>query len=455
MMKHENISAHIRENIQSGTLSTNDKLPSLREIAEAFGVSIGTVQAAYSALERENFIYSVPKKGYFVLGSSDAPEHQHQLIDFFSGSLDSRYMPIQDIQQCMHKAVNLYHSSMYNYSNPQGMEPLLQVMQAHLAEYQVHTKPDNIVIVSGSQQALDILCRMPFPNGKERVLVEQPAYYGFIKNLEINQTPRMGIARELNGLDLNELERMFRYDNIKFFYTVPRYHNPTGQSYSKKEMETIVELAEKYNVYIVEDDIAADFESSTRRDPMHFYDIYNKVIYIKSFSKILMPGLRIAVVVLPPLLINSFVSFHQWTDTYCPTLSQGAISIYLSSGMFQQHRQSIRDIYMRRMAKLRAVAEELQDDGIQWSIPDSGFFACLKLRDGVPFEQIQPILYKNNIRMMDTRLFFLDEFKNNNYYRVSVSKTNESEIETGIRKLVKILREFKGSKTRFYFSGRE
>lgn len=453
MMKYERISTHIRENIQSNTMLPNEKLPSLREMADIFCVSIGTVQAAYDSLERENFIYSIPKKGYFVLGTNGHPKVKQQLIDFFSGSPDGRYIPYQDFQQCINKAVNLYQSSMFHYSSPQGMDELIEVMQTHLSNYQVHANKENISIASGSQLVLDILCRMPFPNGKEKVLIEQPAYYGMVKSLEINKTPRVGIARGLKGLDLNELERMFRYDGIKFFYTVSRYHNPTGQSYTKKEMEQIVQLAEKYNVYIVEDDIAADFETSTKRDPLHYFDIYSKVIYIKSFSKILMPGLRIAAVVLPKLLINTFNNYKQWTDTYCPTLSQGALSIYLSGEMFQKHRLAIRDIYMRRMAKLRAVAEEIGEPEIEWSIPDSGFFACLKLKHDVPFEQVQPSFVEYNIRMMDTRNFFLDEFKNNQYYRISISKANEDEIETGVRKLVKILLNYKESKTSYFFEG--
>src|SRR5699024_7467132 len=173
-------------------------------------------------------------------------------------------------RQCINKANNLYYKELFSYSNAQGMPELLSALQKHLADYQVHTKEENIVVVSGSQQVLDILVRMPFPNGKQTILVEQPTYYGMLKNLELSPSPRIGIMRGPNGLNFDELERFFHYDNIKFFYTVPRYHNPTGQSYNKKERETLVSLADKYNVYIVEDDIAADFETDSKRDPLFY-----------------------------------------------------------------------------------------------------------------------------------------------------------------------------------------
>ena len=189
----------------------------------------------------------------------------------------------------------------------------------------------------------------------------------------------------------------------------------------------MVRLAEKYNVYIVEDDIAADFDLNAKRDPLHYHDISNKVIYIKSFSKILMPGLRIAAVVLPSLLLNTFLSWKQWTDTCSPILSQGTLSIYLVSGLFKKHQFEIRDIYARRVKYLKEIVLKMNTAEIEWSIPDGGFFACMELKSSVPFEQVQPKFMANSIRMMDTRHFFLDEFKNDNYFRISISKTNAEE----------------------------
>ena len=440
MYKYESIAEQIRENIQSKTLLPNQQLPSLREMADAFSTSVGTVKEAYDYLERENFIYSVPKRGFFVLGGKLLPTSSQMLVDFYSGAPDIRYIPYQDFKKCINKATNLYYKRLFSYSDTKGIPELISALQRHLMEYQIYTKKENIVVVSGSQQVLDILCRMPFPNGKQTVLVEQPAYYGMIKNLEITQTPRVGIMRGPGGIDFDELGKQFQYGNIKFFYTVSRYHNPTGQSYTKKEREELVRLADKYNVYIVEDDIAADFETDTKRDPVYFSDIYDKVIYIKSFSKILMPGLRLAAVVLPPLLLNVFLDYKQWTDTYSAILSQGALTIFLESGMYQKNRKEIRRIYMDRMKKLKDTAAGIDTGGeIAWDIPDSGFFACLRLKQGIPFERVQPDFYKNNIRMMDTRGFFLDEFKNDNYYRLSLGHANEEEIESGVNELTAIL----------------
>lgn len=115
MYKYESIAEQIRENIQSKTLLPNQQLPSLREMADAFSTSVGTVKEAYDYLERENFIYSVPKRGFFVLGGKLLPTSSQMLVDFYSGAPDIRYIPYQDFKKCINKATNLYYKRLFSY----------------------------------------------------------------------------------------------------------------------------------------------------------------------------------------------------------------------------------------------------------------------------------------------------------------------------------------------------
>ena len=440
MLKHEEIQEYIKEQINSGTWKPKAKLPSLRDMSELFSTSIGTVLTAYSALEKKHIIYSIPRSGYYVLGKDSLQMNSRPpAIDFYSGAPDSRYMPYDNFQHCVNTSLQLFREDIFTYSNSQGLPALITALQKQFRQYQVHAEPSNIIVTSGSQQALDILCRMPFPNGKQTILLEEPAYYGMVKSVYLCNSRVIGIRKDFDGIDFDELERLFLYGDIKFFYTIPRYHNPTGHSYSKQEKETLVRLARKYNVYIVEDDIAADFDTDSRNDPLYYYDISDKVIYVKSFSKILMPGLRVSALVLPPLLKNIFLEYKEWTDTYTSILSQGSLAVYLESGLFNKYQDSIRQLYINRMKILRETAEEHPYSNIRWNIPDSGFFACMKLNSEVPFQQLQPYLFKNKISLMDTSNFFLNEYKNYSYYRVSLSKANEKEIQTGIPVLLNIL----------------
>jgi DNA-binding transcriptional MocR family regulator len=434
LLKYQLIVEHIKNEIRNGNLKPQKKLPSLREVSDKFGCSVGTVLAAYNELEKEHIVFSKAKSGYYILdsGISRGIETESALIDFSSGAPDMGTLPYKDFQHCLNNAIELYKETLFSYCDPQGLASLIRVMEDHLKDYQIFAKPENIIITTGSQQALSLLSAMPFPNGNSNVLLEQPTYYGIIKSLELNNIPAVGIERGLNGLDLNELEKLFKYGSIKFFYTIPRFHNPTGNSYSRSEREAIVKMAEKYNVYIVEDDIMADLDPNKKYDPMYSYDKSSKVIYLKSYSKILMPGLRIAAMAMPKILINTFLDYKKWSDMNSPILSQGALEIYLKSGMFGKHRKNISKLYSERMSCLKALTEGLKHPEIKWSVPDSGYFACMYVDKGIHYERIINSLHNANIRMLDTSTCFLKEYRTDRYFRISVSKADEAKISKGI-----------------------
>ncbi len=442
MLKYEEIIEYIKNEISLGSYNYQKKLPSVRSVSKLFHCSVGTVSKAYDELEKEHLIYSMAKSGYYILDvQNDSLKIENELIDFSSGAPDINTLPYKKFQHCLNKAIDLYKEKLFTYSDPQGLDSLIQILADHFQEYQVFTKPENIIITTGSQQALNILSTMPFPNGKTHVLVEQPTYYGMIKSLELNHIPRLGIERGLKGLNLDELENIFRTGDIKFFYTISRFHNPTGVSYNRQEKEAIVELAGKYNVYIVEDDIMGDLEVNKKNDPMYSYDISSRVIYLKSYSKILIPGLRIAVAVLPELLLNTFLEYKQWSDMHSPILSQGALEIYLKSGMFDVHKNAIGQLYFERMNCLREILSQTCPDNIKWFVPESGYFSCLYTEDKLNYERISRDLQNRSISLFDTSNCFLREYKNNKFFRISVSKTNEEKIKKGIPILLDIIQK--------------
>jgi len=330
LLKYEEIIEYIKDNIKSEKLNHSNRLPSIRSIQKLFQFSTGTVLKAYEKLEQEHIIYSVPKSGYYVVENfHNQNSSKNPIIDFSAVNINVEAFPYKNFQHCLNKSIDLYKEKLFIFSDPRGLSSLISVLSKHIQNYQIFTNQNNIVITSSSQQALNILSIMPFPNAKSNILVEQPTYYGMIKSLELNNIPTLGINRDFNGINLDELERLFKYGNIKFFYSIPRFHNPTGTSYNRHEKQEIIKLAEKYDVYIVEDDVAADLDMNKKNDPMYSYDTSSRVIYLKSYSKILMPGLRVALLILPDLLIDRFLQYKKWTDMTSPILSQGALEIYI------------------------------------------------------------------------------------------------------------------------------
>lgn len=297
---------------------------------------------------------------------------------------------------------------------------------------------ENIFITTGSQQTLNILGKMPFPNGKSNVAVEQPTYDGMLKCLKQNNVTTIGVNRGFNGLDFDRLENVFKNNNVKFFYTVSRFSNPFGISYTNEEKKKLVSLAEKYDVYIVEDDYLGDIESDAKSDPIFSYDTSAKVIYVKTFSKVILPGLRIAVAVLPSILCNTFLDYKTWMDINTPVLSQGALELYIESGMFNVHVKKVRDMYLKRMMHLNDIIKNNLSPYVKWHIPKGGgFYAGLEILNENKSKVVVSNLLKKDIKLSDFEKYYLNDFFTSKVLRISVANANYKKIEAGIPELIR------------------
>jgi len=379
LTKYCEIIQYLQTEIANGQIKPGNRLPPIRTIAEAFHCSTSTAVKAYGELERSHIIYPVPGSGYYLVENDLQPLVQSQeIIDFFSVAPGSETLPYKEFQHCINQAINIYKEDLFSYCAPQGMERLRKTIAKQLQDHQIFTDWRKIVITTGSQQAISLLTSMPFPNGKNTILIEQPTYYGIIKSLELSGGSVLGIERTEHGLDKNVLERIFRNGNIKFFYTMPRFHNPTGFSYTNADKKELVELAEKYDVYIVEDDCLADLDTDHKADPLYAFSSTDKVIYLKGYSKTFLPGLRLAMILLPQELLNPFLEYKKWTDLSSPTLSQAALEIFIASGMYANHRKNLTKIFRDRMECLRTITAQHTDCDITWSIPQNGFLRLLQ-----------------------------------------------------------------------------
>ncbi|MDL4839838.1 aminotransferase-like domain-containing protein [Aquibacillus rhizosphaerae] len=434
-LKYMKIIEEIKLQLTNGSLIAGSKLPSVRQFSEQFSCSKNTVIKAYVELEKEHLIYSVPKSGYYVVNEIQSPTKENQVIDFFSAGPDKSFMPYVEFQHCMNQAVELYKEELFTYSDQQGLYSLRVQLVNYLQDLQVFTQPEKVVVVSGSQQAINLLVSMPFPNGKNNILMEQPTYFGFIESVTLHQATTFGIELSMDGIDLDCLEYMFRNNDIKFFYIIPRFHNPLGHCYTNSEKKKIVELAEKYDVYIVEDDFLGDLDTDAKSDPLFSFNPSGRVIYIKSFSKIFLPGLRIATVVLPTIMVNNFLRYKFSSDFNSSAISQGALEIYLKSGMFTNHLKKIKELYHTKINRLQEACELLLPANTYFTKPTSGFYLSIRLPEGVKAQKVVHMLYEQNVYVDDASRMFLPEYKKENLIRLSISQVNESQITTGVERL--------------------
>lgn len=343
MFKYNIIIDEISNKIQNNELSSGAKLPSIRQLAENFNCSKQTVSQALKILENQHFIYSKHKSGYYVVDKLfKENKEDNNVFDFKNASPNWADFPYSDFQYCINRAFDIYQKDLFNYNLSNGLASLIKVVQSLLYNSQVFSKEENIFITSGVQQALNILCLMPFPNKNKTILIEEPTYPQIIELIKLYDISVITIPRKNQTLDIEKIKNIFIEYDIKFFYITSRFQNPLGFSLSKKEKIQLLKLARIYNVYIVEDDYMADFDNNSKNDPLYTYDSSDKVIYLKSFSKIMFPGLRVGVCVLPPQLSSTFKHYKINADISSSIFSQAALEIYISSGMYERHIKDTR-----------------------------------------------------------------------------------------------------------------
>ncbi|MTI68406.1 MAG: PLP-dependent aminotransferase family protein [Firmicutes bacterium] len=439
--KYNVIINFIEKKIKDKELRPGDKVPSVRDLAEIFKVSKSTIIKAYNELQRKHILYSIPRSGYYVIETKTLTyDIKTNIMDFSKAAPSSDLLPYIQFQNCINQAIDIYKEKLFTYTNPKGLSSLRKILVKHLYNHQIFTKPNNIFITSGTQQAIDILSRISFPNDNDTILVEQPTYSIMIKNLNQNNVKSMGIKR-FNDLDLNQLEDIFKRDNIKFFYTIPRFSNPTGTSIGNEKKKQIVKLAEKYDVYIVEDDYLADLRINKKLNPIYTYDNNKRVIYLKSFSKTLLPGLRIGMVILPDSLMEVFKNNKKISDINTSVLSQGALEIFIKSRMFEKHIKKIKGIYSDRMKILKDISKDLLEEDIY--VPNTGFFASVRLPNYIDLQKLIYNLKLRNVYVSNSKDFYLDNFKKDNFLRLSICRMDKNKIYDGLKTINKEIKRLK------------
>ena len=330
--KYEQVVHYLKEEIESGKLQTGSRLPSIRKLSQDFHCSKDTVQRALLELRYEKYIYSKPQSGYYVL------EQQASHEDLVISVNDEHAAAYDDFRLCVNESLIGRENYLYNYyEHQEGLEELRKSVQKLLFDQAIYSKPDQLVMTTGTQQALFILSQIDFPGNAQEILVEQPTYHRMNQLLLAQNLPYQTIERRVDGIDLKELEKHFKSGNIKFFYTIPRFHYPLGHSYTEEEKRAILDLAAKYQIYIVEDDYLGDLDPKMGQT-FHYLDQDDLVIYIKSFSTSIFPALRITALILPNVIKDAFVDYKNILDYDNNLIMQKALSLYIDSQLFEKNR---------------------------------------------------------------------------------------------------------------------
>lgn len=349
--KYQAVVSFLKKGIESGKFPTGSRLPSIRQLSQDFHCSKDTIQRALLELRHEQYLYAKPQSGYYVLEQGQHQDLEIEVTDEHASAYD-------DFRLCVNETLIGRENYLFNYyDNQEGLEELRQSVHQLLFDQALYCKPDQLVLTSGTQQALFILSQINFPSKGAEILVEQPTYHRMNRLLVAQGLAYQTIERRIDGIDLDELEEQFKSGKIKFFYTIPRFHYPLGHSYSDQEKRTILDLANQYGVYIVEDDYLGDLDSK-KGQTFHYLDTEDRVLYIKSFSTSLFPALRITALILPNALKEAFVSYKNILDYDSNLIMQKALSLYIDSQLFEKNRLARLSLQENYQAQIKKVLEE-------------------------------------------------------------------------------------------------
>ena len=429
------IAKDIKKLIVDKKIPKGGKLPSINSLCKKYNCSKGTIIKAYDMLCKEHLIYSFPKSGFFVVDSMvRESDEKTSIYNLASGNPNVNSIPIQEIKHCLNTAIELYSNNSLDIGL-NGYPTLNKILPNHLAKQHVYCEPKNIYLSQGILQVLTVLSKIPFPNGNTTILIEEPSYSFFIKYLKLENIKVKTIKRDENGIDLNELEEIFKNDEIKFFYTIPRNHNPLGTYYSNKQVQAIANLANKYNVFIVEDDYFADSYNISRYSPLYYYSNFKNCIYLKSYTKCI-PYIRIGVVIIPDELIDAYnegIGHSYYYSYYMPSLvSQATLESYIESSLLDKHAVAISTTVKKKLKIIKKLSQNWDENIIKLIGGNSGYYATLKLSPKIDCSKLIYNLRNKNVYLKSNIESFYDHSNFDNSIRISVARINKNNLEKAL-----------------------
>jgi len=363
------------------------------------------------------------------------------VISFGGGYPDASLFPVEQLNRVYASAIagNSHDTLQYTVSN--GIPALRKQIARRMRAQGVECHADNILILQGSQQGLDLVAKL-FINPGDVIITENPTFVGALIAFNPYEPSYRGVDMDQDGMDMDALEATLKATpGAKLLYTVPDFQNPTGVTLSLARRQRMLELASQYDFYILEDSPYRDIRFEGEAIPtIKSMDTEGRVIHLGSFSKILAPGLRLGWAVAAEPLIQQLGLLKLAADTQCSTLNMHAVSDYLESGDLQTHIATLRERYRHKKDLMLATMRETFPESVLFTRPDGGLFTWLTFPSGFDANafMMDELLPKAKVAYVPGATFFPVTQKTN-HARVNYSMQSDDAIVTGVRAMGQLL----------------
>lgn len=457
---YQQIVEQVKNCISDGRLPAGSRLPTVRTLATTLQVTRLTVQHAYAELQSEGWLEATVGRGTFV----SATAHTHTfgrgmqppltpdsvineilqvnqavgLRSMASASPDPLLFPGEEFWGAL-QGLHTLTPELVTYSSSQGDAQLRIEICRDLGERGIDVGPSEVLVVSGVTQGLALITQALTQPG-DRVLVEQPTYLGLLHTLKLHGVDAVGVGMDEEGIDLVELERAILQRRPRFLYTVPTFQNPTGRCMSLARRSALVELAAHHGLPIVEDDIYGRLSYDAPPPPtLYELDHHGQVLHVGSYSKVLMPGLRLGYLIPPARWADQLLSLRRANDLCSPTILQRTLARFLHNGGLKRHLRRVMPIYTRRRDAMVAALRRHLPDSVAWEAPGGGFCCWLTLPGLHAFADVEQAILRQGWAVTPGDVFLTDNPARKSL-RVCFGSLTPDSIPIGIETIARAIR---------------
>jgi 2-aminoadipate transaminase len=462
---YQQLAEQIRKYIRSGALSSGARLPTVRQLASEYGLTRLTVHSAYTELQAEGLVEAIVGRGTFVASEPPIPTGMRistvrvqpppawlsqgvladmmrmaghdELISFAQLAPPVEAYPGTDFSRSLRAVMD--DPAALGYGSPQGEAVLRTEVARLLLDRGIVTAPEQILITAGGQQGIDLTLRS-FTTPDNVVLVEEPTYVGMIELAAQRGQRLVGIPLDEQGIRLDALEAACKLYRPRLLYLIPTFHNPTGHTLSAERRQGVLRLANKYDLLILEDDIvgllAYDGPPPTA---LKADDQDGRVLSMLSFSKIVLPTLRLAAMVVPAQYLPTLLAVKRSSDLLCSPLSQHALADYLRRNHLQSHLQRTRQLYRERRDTMLAALEQYLPDS-HWTSPAGGLCIWVTLPAQLHERDLYLQAIERGVGIAPGSAFFAVP-QAQPYMRLGFGAHPPAQIRLGITRLGKLIQE--------------
>jgi 2-aminoadipate transaminase len=370
-----------------------------------------------------------------------------EVISFAGGLPAPELFPVEEIGKVCQEVCAAEGRKVLQYATTEGRPTLrAKIADRMNRKYKSHLKAENILITTGSQQNLDMAGKIFFDEG-DVVLMESPTYLAAINAFKAYQPVFKEVPTDEKGMIPEELDKILaETPRAKLIYVIPDFQNPTGICWSLERRQKFMEIVNKYNIPVLEDNPYGELRYEGETLPsLQSMDTKDLVMAMGTFSKTFCPGLRIGWLAAPTTLMKEFVKVKQSADLHTSAFDQAIIDRYMDEYSLDDHVAEINKLYKHRRDLLLKTMEETFTDGTTWTHPEGGLFLWLTFPEGVSARKVFDKCIEKNVAGVLGE-FFYPNIKNDRHMRINYSNMPDDRIVEGVKRMAEALKEIKEGK---------